>query len=147
MSEFRLHPRLAQDTVVLGDLDLSRVLLSKDSRYPWLILVPKQADISEIHHLSEQDQLALMRESSAVSSLMEACVSPDKMNVASLGNMVPQLHLHHVARFKEDDAWPGPIWGAHPALLYSSENLVKAAEIWRERLSALAQFAPASPDE
>lgn len=139
MSAFELHPRLAADTIILGDLPLSRVLLAKDSRYPWLILVPKRADIREIHWLNEEEQLQLMRESCAVARLMEAELAADKINVAALGNMVPQLHLHHVARFTQDAAWPDPIWGKHPAQAH--ENAVSAAEEWRQRLATLPEFS------
>lgn len=139
MSAFELHPRLAADTIILGDLPLSRVLLAKDSRYPWLILVPKRADIREIHWLNEEEQLQLMRESCAVARLMEAELAADKINVAALGNMVPQLHLHHVARFTQDAAWPDPIWGKHPAQAY--ENAALAAEEWRQRLATLPEFS------
>ena len=142
MSGFVLHERLAADCMVLGDLPLSRVLLAKDGRYPWLILVPRRAGIREIHHLSEADQLRLMGESCALGRLMEDCLSPDKLNVAALGNMVPQLHLHHVARFSTDVAWPGPIWGRFDALPY--ENPEAEAARWRERLTSLPDFVSAA---
>ncbi|OXY80480.1 HIT domain-containing protein [Oceanimonas doudoroffii] len=138
MSGFVLHERLAADGMVLGDLPLSRVLLAKDGRYPWLILVPRRADIREIHHLSEDEQQQLMRESCALGRLMETALLPDKLNVAALGNMVPQLHLHHVARFTGDDAWPGPIWGRFEASPY--QNLEAEAASWRERLASLPDF-------
>ncbi|MCG7585033.1 HIT domain-containing protein [Photobacterium sp. OFAV2-7] len=108
---FSLHPRLAADTTVLGDLPLCRVLLSKEALGPWLILVPRRDEITEIHHLPEQDQLQLIRESSAVARLLETDYQADKINVGALGNLVPQLHVHHIARFQSDIAWPGPIWG------------------------------------
>ncbi len=138
MSDFRLHPQLAADTVILGDLPLSLVLLARDSHYPWLILVPKRNDIREIHWLSEEEQQQLMRESCAVARLMEAEMAADKINVAALGNMVPQLHLHHVARFTGDAAWPGPIWGKHPAQAY--EDLESIVQEWRQRLAAIKDF-------
>ncbi|OLQ69384.1 HIT family hydrolase [Photobacterium proteolyticum] len=108
---FSLHPRLAADTTVLGDLPLCRVLLSKEALGPWLILVPRRNEITEIHHLPELDQLQLIRESSAVASLLETDYKADKINIGALGNLVPQLHVHHIARFQSDIAWPGPIWG------------------------------------
>ena len=141
MSGFVLHERLAADCVVLGDLPLSRVLLAKDGRYPWLILVPRRADIREIHHLGEDAQQQLMRESCALGRLMESTLSPDKLNVAALGNMVPQLHLHHIARFTSDDAWPGPIWGRFDAQPY--EDVEAEAARWRERLTGLPDFVSA----
>lgn len=140
---FELHPRLEQDSVLLGSLPLSQIRLAKDGRYPWLILIPQVNGIKEIHHLNADDQQQLMAESCAVASLMETSLSPDKINVASLGNMVPQLHLHHVARFEGDDAWPGPIWGAHPAVLLSEAELEQQIATWRARLGDIDGFANA----
>ena len=139
---FELHPRLQADTQILGDLPLCRVLLAKDSQYPWLILVPRVAGLREIHHLPPEQQHQLMRESCAVATLMEHALNPDKINVAALGNLVPQLHLHHVARFSTDAAWPGPIWGAHPAIPYQAQDLRLQADNWRARLAALGEFQP-----
>ena len=139
---FELHPRLLADTRSLGDLPLCRVLLAKDSQYPWLILVPRVANLREIHHLAPTQQQQLMQESCAVASLMEQALSPDKINVAALGNLVPQLHLHHVCRFGTDPAWPDPIWGAHPAIPYSAQDLQREADNWRARLATLSGFSP-----
>ena len=139
---FELHPRLQADTQILGDLPLCRVLLAKDSQYPWLILVPRVAGLREIHHLPPEQQQQLMQESCAVAALMEHALNPDKINVAALGNLVPQLHLHHVARFSTDAAWPGPIWGAHPAIPYQAQDLRLQADNWRARLAALGEFQP-----
>ncbi|WP_116475703.1 HIT domain-containing protein [Zobellella maritima] len=142
MTEFVLHPQLLADTQRLGDLPLSRVLLAKDSRYPWLILVPRRADIQEIHWLTAAEQVQLIQESSALGRLMEQWLAPDKINVAALGNMVPQLHLHHIARFRSDAAWPGPIWGKHQALPYTDAELVQVTLQWQERLAELPDFLP-----
>lgn len=139
---FELHPRLQADTQPLGDLPLCRVLLARDSQYPWLILVPRIAQLREIHHLAPEQQQQLMQESCAVAALMEQALNPDKINVAALGNMVPQLHLHHVARFSTDPAWPGPIWGAHPAVAYEAQDLRIEADNWRDRLATLSGFTP-----
>ncbi|TNI69400.1 HIT domain-containing protein [Aeromonas media] len=139
---FELHPRLQADTQILGDLPLCRVLLAKDSQYPWLILVPRIAGLREIHHLPPEQQQQLMQESCAVATLMEEALGPDKINVAALGNLVPQLHLHHVARFSTDAAWPGPIWGAHPAIPYQAQDLRQQADNWRARLATLGGFQP-----
>lgn len=116
---FELHPRLAQDSVVIGEFDLSLLLLSRDANYPWCILVPKCEDIYEIHHLSEEEQLQLIRESCRLSEVMTSVFDADKMNVAALGNVVRQLHVHHIARFTDDPAWPQPIWGKLPAKEYT----------------------------
>ncbi|HHQ4600686.1 HIT domain-containing protein [Aeromonas veronii] len=143
---FELHSRLQADTRWLGDLPLCRVLLSKDSQYPWLILVPRVANLREIHHLAPEQQQQLMQESCAVANLMEQALSPDKINIGALGNLVPQLHLHHVARFATDRAWPGPIWGAHPVVPYEPQVLVQQADIWRARLAKLSGFTPVAAD-
>lgn len=108
---FQLHPRLEADTREVARLALCRVLLMNDRRYPWLILVPQRADIREIHQLSAADRAALIEEIAAVAHAMERLHKADKMNVAALGNQVPQLHVHVIARFTTDPAWPGPIWG------------------------------------
>lgn len=118
---FELHPRLAQDSVVIGEFDLSLLLLSRDANYPWCILVPKCEDIYEIHHLNEEEQLQLIRESCRLSEVMTSIFDADKMNVAALGNVVRQLHVHHIARFTDDPAWPQPIWGKLPAKEYTEE--------------------------
>jgi len=118
---FELHPRLAQDSQVIGEFDLSLLLLSRDANYPWCILVPKREEVYEIHHLSEEEQLQLIRESCRLSEVMTSVFDADKMNVAALGNVVRQLHIHHIARFTDDPAWPQPIWGKLPAKEYSAE--------------------------
>ena len=120
---FELHPRLAQDSIVIGEFDLSLLLLSRDANYPWCILVPKREDICEIHHLTEDEQLQLIRESCRLSEVMTSLFDADKINVAALGNVVRQLHVHHIARFTDDPAWPQPIWGKLPAKDYDSEEL------------------------
>lgn len=122
MSEagWTLHPRLEADTITIGDLDLSRLLLSNDANYPWTILVPRRADIREIHELSEADQQQLLRESMLLSKALMALFTPTKLNIAALGNMVPQLHVHHIARYETDPAWPAPVWGRVPAIDYGT---------------------------
>lgn len=122
---FELHPRLAQDSVVIGEFDLSLLLLSRDANYPWCILVPKREEIFEIHHLSEEEQLQLMRESCQLSEVMTSIFDADKMNVAALGNVVRQLHIHHIARFTDDPAWPQPIWGKLSAKDYTEAEFAE----------------------
>lgn len=132
-SGFRLHPQLAADTFVLTDLPLSRLLLMNDSQYPWCILVPRRAGVREIHDLAEADQQQLLRESSTLGRALLAALGGDKLNVAALGNVVPQLHVHHIVRFRADPAWPAPVWGRFPAKPYTeSERLARI-----ERLMAL----------
>ena len=118
---FELHPRLAEDAVVIGRFSLSLLLLSKDANYPWCILVPQRGDIYEIYHLDEKDQLQLIRESCRLAEVMTSLFDADKMNVAALGNVVRQLHVHHIARFTDDVAWPQPIWGKVPAKAYEPQ--------------------------
>ena len=124
MSEgFALDPRLAADTFVVGETPLSQVLLMNDARYPWLILVPWRCDITEPFELSEADQAQLWRESMRLGEAMKAHFAADKLNIAALGNQVAQLHVHHIARFHADDAWPGPVWGVGSAVPYSEAAL------------------------
>ena len=119
---FVLDSRLRNDTLVVGQLPLSSVLLSKDSNYPWCILVPRRNNIREIYQLERADRLQLLEESCILSEVMDGLFKPSKMNVAALGNMVPQLHLHHIARYENDPAWPGPIWGAATANPYTDKQ-------------------------
>jgi diadenosine tetraphosphate (Ap4A) HIT family hydrolase len=121
--EFELHPQLAQDCIPLGEFPLCRLLLINDANYPWFVLVPRRAGVSEIYHLSSEDQMQLMRESCFLAENLADTFAARKMNVASLGNMVPQLHLHHIVRFENDPAWPGPVWGKLPASSYSTEQV------------------------
>ena len=116
---FALHPRLEADTVAVGDWPLCRVLLMNDAQYPWFILVPRREGAREIYQLSDADQAQLLRESSQLSRALMQAFRGDKLNVAALGNVVPQLHLHHVVRFEGDPAWPAPVWGRHPARPYA----------------------------
>lgn len=118
MNTFTLHPQLVADTHPVGDLALCRVLLMDDANWPWVILVPRQPKISEICELSDADQVALIRESSRIAGTLQELFTPDKLNVAALGNQVPQLHLHHIARHRGDPAWPKPVWGARPRRPY-----------------------------
>ena len=118
-----IHPQLMQDCQLLGRFTLCHLLLMRDANYPWCILVPDRDDISEIHQLSETDQQQLLRESSLLSLAMESAFSPDKLNIAALGNVVPQLHLHHIARYRTDAAWPAPVWGRVPAKPYLEYEL------------------------
>jgi len=125
---FQLHAKLVEDTVLVGRLELSLVLLHKDSQYPWCILVPQREDITEIHHLDLDDRQQLIVESCRLAEVMVDLFAPRKMNVAALGNLVPQLHLHHVARFAEDIAWPNPIWGHSPPVFYRESELSARVE-------------------
>jgi diadenosine tetraphosphate (Ap4A) HIT family hydrolase len=109
--EFQLHPRLAQDCLIIGRLPLSLLLLMNDKQYPWLILVPRLSNLREIHHLSRDNRIQLMDESCLLAETMIQLFEPEKLNIAAIGNLVPQLHVHHVARYSHDPAWPAPVWG------------------------------------
>jgi diadenosine tetraphosphate (Ap4A) HIT family hydrolase len=116
---FDLHPRLAADTLLLGDLPLCRLLLMNDAQYPWCILVPRREGVREIHELAEADQQQLLRESGVLARALLGAAGGGKLNVAALGNLVPQLHLHHVVRHAGDPAWPRPVWGVYPPRPYA----------------------------
>jgi diadenosine tetraphosphate (Ap4A) HIT family hydrolase len=124
---FQLDSRLEADTLLLGAFPLSLLLLSKDANYPWCILVPKREQIREIYHLNEVDRQQLLDESCLLAETLSDLFAADKINVATLGNMVPQLHMHHVVRFERDAAWPGPVWGAVAAATYAPQLLTETA--------------------
>lgn len=133
---FELDERLQADTVLVGRLPLCQVLLMNDNRYPWLILVPVRPDIREFYHLSADDQAQLMKESSWVAEKLADNYTADSMNVAALGNVVPQLHVHHVARHRQDPAWPGPVWGHSPAVAYGVGQLEQRLHELKQLLSS-----------
>ncbi|UTW55560.1 HIT domain-containing protein [Kordiimonas sp. SCSIO 12610] len=122
MSDFTLHPQLVSDCDIVGELPLSLVLLMNDANYPWVILVPKRHNIREMYQLSEGDRAQLMKEISTASEVIQKLFKADKMNVGALGNMVPQLHVHIIARHENDAAWPNPVWGAVPRIEYVDEE-------------------------
>jgi len=118
MSAFELDPKLAADTVEIARWELCRVLLMNDANYPWLILVPARAGLRDFHDLAADDLPAMTAEIVRASKALEALFDPVKLNVAALGNQVPQLHVHVIARREDDPAWPKPVWGAVPATPY-----------------------------
>lgn len=134
---FELHPQLATDCEIAGDLRLCRVLLAKDANYPWLILVPMRAGVKEAYELNTGDQRQLSRESNAISQGMAELFRADKMNIAALGNIVPQLHLHHIARYRSDAAWPKPVWGLATPLTYEKNSLQQRLEEIRSLMARL----------
>ncbi len=123
MPRFVLDPQLAASTVRLARWKLSDVLLSTDATYPWLILVPRQAGIIELTDLAWADAMALTAEIRRASRALTELFAPHKINVAAIGNQVSQLHVHVVARFRDDPAWPRPIWGAGPRRAYDPAEL------------------------
>jgi diadenosine tetraphosphate (Ap4A) HIT family hydrolase len=130
-----IHPQLRNDCLILGKLELCHVLLMRDANYPWCILVPDREDITEIHHLNEADQQQLMRESALLSRALETVFSPDKLNIAALGNIVPQCHIHHVVRYRTDPAWPAPVWGRVAVKEYSEDALAEVVTALKQALS------------
>ena len=133
---FELDSRLHNDTFFVCDLTLCRVLLMNDKQFPWLILVPMRDNIAEIIDLSEHEQQLLLKESATVSKVMLQLFSPYKLNVGALGNVVRQLHVHHVARFETDVAWPKPVWGNQPPIAYAD---AQASEILAALKQALSE--------
>ncbi|MCK6453176.1 MAG: HIT family protein [Alphaproteobacteria bacterium] len=131
---FTLHQQLAADTVALGTRPLCRVLLMKDRRFPWLVLVPQRPDIREIHQLSAVDRAVLIEEIADTAAAMEKLYQAHKMNVAALGNQVPQLHVHVIARFTADPAWPTPIWGQGTPAPYGEDELAATSARIRSAL-------------
>ena len=120
---FILDTRLQEDTWLIGDFPLCRLLLSNDSNYPWFILVPRREGISELFLLDDADQPLMWAETTALAGVLKELFTADKMNVATLGNVVSQLHMHVIARYASDAAWPGPVWGKHPAKPYSEADV------------------------
>lgn len=119
---FTLHERLQQDTYTVGNFRLCQLLLMNDSTYPWFILVPRRPGIREIFEMSEADQRQFLKESSHLAEVLSKVFEADKINIAALGNMVPQLHIHHVARYQSDPAWPNPVWGFCDAQSYKERT-------------------------
>ncbi len=140
---FTLDPRLAGDTVPVGDLALCRLLLMNDATWPWLILVPRRPGLAEVIDLPAADRHLLMDEIAAVSEALRDATRPVKLNVAALGNMVRQLHVHVIARFETDPAWPGPVWGKAPAVPYHPAAATAMARRIADALgSALGPIGP-----
>lgn len=130
---FALDSRLKQDTWLIGELPLCSLLLSNDSNYPWFILVPRREGISELFQLDDVDQPLMWAETTALAGVLKELFTADKMNVATLGNVVSQLHMHVIARYASDAAWPGPVWGKHPAKPYSEADV----QVIRDKLKAV----------
>ena len=135
---FSLDPRLAADTFPVGDLALCRVLLMNDSRFPWLILVPRRADLSEIFDLAASERAVLIEEAARAAEKLKALAGADKINIGALGNAVAQLHVHLVARRAGDAAWPGPVWGAGQASPYEAEAAATLVDHLRRALELRA---------
>ncbi|MEQ3638623.1 MAG: HIT domain-containing protein [Alteromonas sp.] len=132
---FELDSRLHNDTFFVCDLTLCRVLLMNDKQFPWLILVPMRNNIAEIIDLPEQEQQTLLAESAKVSTVLQQVFSPYKLNVGALGNVVRQLHVHHVARFENDVAWPKPVWGSQAPVAYDDAEASAILSTLKQALS------------
>lgn len=135
MSDWQLDPRLADDTHPVAQLPLCELRLMDDAHHPWLVLVPRVVGATELIDLSEAQQQALLREVSQASRVLRERFAPDKLNVAALGNVVPQLHVHVIARYTGDIAWPKPVWGQASARPYTPEALVERIATLREGLA------------
>jgi len=120
---FELHPDLERDGILLGKFELCLVLMINDSAYPWFVMVPRREGIRDTIDLTPEDYQTLFRESRIFSSAIMEIFAGEKLNVAALGNITPQLHVHHVVRFRSDAAWPGPIWGKQPLTPWSEAQL------------------------
>lgn len=132
---FALDPRLQQDALPIGDFPLCRLLLSNDANYPWFILVPRRENISELFQLDDRDQQQLWKETTALAETLKDSFDADKMNVATLGNVVSQLHMHVIVRKRDDAAWPAPVWGKHPARPYTEGQVTAIRERLRMALA------------
>jgi diadenosine tetraphosphate (Ap4A) HIT family hydrolase len=132
---FKLHEQLKKDTILIKDLDLCQILLMNNSLYPWFILVPKKPDLIEIIDLSDSDQKLLMEEISLFSKIVNKVFVCDKLNIAALGNMVPQLHIHIIARFKGDPTFPKPVWVSDECVQYDKKDLENIISNIKECLS------------
>ncbi len=138
--QFKLHPRLEADTISIGSLNLSLLLLKNDVRFPWIIMVPRRSNMREILDLSIHDQSQLFAEMQRVLLAMRSIFAPDKLNLGAIGNIVPQLHIHVIARFARDAAWPEPVWGFGEATPYSSGAI-------RETSTAIADYLKIELDQ
>jgi len=136
---FDLHPRLAADCILIGSLPLSLLLLLDDARYPWFVLVPRRPGVQEIFELGEDDQRQLWQESAQLSRFMKQAFHADKLNIGVLGNLVPQLHMHHIARFHTDPAWPGPVWGHSDAERYEKHAISERVAMACDAMGAQLQ--------
>ena len=122
MDGFALHPQLAKDTVLIGHRAGSQLLLMNDARFPWLVLVPTHDDLRELHELTEASFTEVAQGIKQISAKLQRLTNAPKMNIAALGNQVPQLHIHIIARLHDDPAWPGPVWGVGDPLPYGEEE-------------------------
>ncbi len=134
---FKIHSQLETDSYLLGCFSLCQLRLINDQQYPWFILLPQENNISEIYQLTQQQQQELWRESESLSRIIMQIYQGDKLNIAAIGNLVPQLHLHHVVRFKNDPCWPKPVWGQRPMQAYSADEVQRIKQAVAEQIRTL----------
>ncbi|XKE45884.1 HIT family protein [Halomonas organivorans] len=143
MPEFTPDPRLEADSYPITELPLCQLRLMNDARYPWLVLIPRRPGVVEVYDLAEHDQRQLWREATLLGQALKGNLGGDKLNIATLGNMVPQLHVHVILRRQEDAAWPGPVWGQGRAEAYDLDALADS----RDRILALVEGLDGLEDE
>jgi diadenosine tetraphosphate (Ap4A) HIT family hydrolase len=141
---FALHPQLEKDTYLIGSLELSEILLMNDSRYPWIILVPRIIDAIDITDLTAADRADFMEEINHIAKFMKQHFQPDRLNIAMLGNIVPQLHCHIIARYETDFAWAKPVWGIGDAVSYTEEQQEKTISLLQSNLFTEAKSQPSN---
>lgn len=141
MTPFNLHPQLDADTHFVADLPLCTVRLMNDARYPWLILIPRRDAIREIYELDSSAQQQLWQETTQLGELLMVVSGGEKLNIGALGNMVPQLHMHVIARRSDDEAWPGPVWGVGTAEPHDSETLTVLIDTLRMKIAELPSYS------
>jgi diadenosine tetraphosphate (Ap4A) HIT family hydrolase len=137
---FQIHPQLQQDCITIGRFELCRLLMMNDSQYPWFILVPEKADMSEIYQLTKPDRELLTEESNCLAENLAELYQADKMNIAAIGNLVPQLHIHHIVRYQTDRAWPAPVWGKFDAVPYTEQQITDNLALLRKQLGNYLNF-------
>ena len=131
---FILPKALEQGSIFIEDFPLSRLLLKNDTRFMWMILVPRKPNVRELVDLNSEDQLLLLEEINKISHLLKEITHPDKLNIGMIGNIVPELHVHIIARYKTDSLWPQPIWGKGESVLYEPKELEELLKKIREYL-------------
>ncbi|NQZ30393.1 MAG: HIT domain-containing protein [Oceanospirillaceae bacterium] len=140
--EFVLDTQLERDSIFLGELPLCRLLLINDKQFPWFVLVPRRAETYELYHLSLQDRVQMMDESCDLSAALADGFNATKMNVAALGNVVKQLHVHHIVRYDTDVAWPAPVWGKQSLQPYTEGEIESIRVKVNALLEAKLSFTP-----
>jgi diadenosine tetraphosphate (Ap4A) HIT family hydrolase len=126
---FQLHPRLRQDCIELGHFKLCRLLLLNDSQFPWFLLVPERPNLTEQYQLNKSDRIQLIDESCYLSENLATLFNADKINIGAIGNIVPQLHIHHIVRYHSDPAWPEPVWGKFDLVKYPQEKIQQITQL------------------